>query len=112
MLQYLKRLFSGTSGGGYDYDHYTDAVEDIKQLKRDRDHEAAEELLMWCIEQTESERGEVASWYYRHLGIVYRKDNRYDDEVKILERYTDAAKNPDADMLDRLGRACELASQE
>ena len=112
MLQYLERLFSGTSGGGYDYDHYTDAVEDIKQLKRDRDHEAAEDLLMWCIKQTESERDEVASWYYRHLGIVYRKDNRYDDEVNILERYTDAAKNPDADMLVRLGRACELASQE
>ena len=99
-------------GSGYDYDHYTGAVEDIKQLKRDRDHDEAEDLLLWCIEQTEAEVGEVAPWYYRHLGIVYRKDYRYEDEVRVLERYVDAADNSDSDMLDRLERARELASQE
>ncbi|MDZ7688585.1 MAG: hypothetical protein U5J64_07680 [Halobacteriales archaeon] len=121
MFEYLKQLFRGDDEDGkssaeleegYDYDHYTDAVEDIKQLKRDRNHEKAENLLIWCIEQTEAETGEVAPWYYRHIGIVYRKDSRYEDEVKILERYTDVAKNPNADMLDRLERARELASQD
>lgn len=97
---------------GLEYDHYTDAVDDIKQLKREKEHEKAEELLLWCIEQTEAEQGQVAPWYYRHLGIIYRKDERYDDEVEILERYVDVAQHPDPDMVERLEKARELASEK
>jgi hypothetical protein len=108
--------------GEQPYDHYTDAVEDIKQLKRDRRHEDVEELLLWCIDYTEAEaRAEEtmstapAPAYYRHLGIVYRKDDRHQDEVEILERYVDVCQDlgedPDDDLVARLERARELASQ-
>lgn len=106
----------------YKYDHYTDAVEDIKQLKREKRHEEAIELLEWCIDYTEAESeadGPVGSTpapaYYRHLGIVLRKEGRYEDEVTVLERYLSWFKNNDAEpreeLVDRLERARELASE-
>lgn len=108
------------------YGHYTEAVDDIKQLKRDRDHEAAEELLLWCIDYTEAEAeheaehgrfaGQVAPAYYRHLAIVYRKDDRYDDEVEILDRYAEVCRehgnDPDDDLVERLEKARSLAEGE
>lgn len=124
MFDWIRSLFGG-SGGGWNkrqYDHYTEAVDDIKQLKRDRDHQAAEELLLWCIDQTEAEagnaqyNGKVAPWYYRHLTIVYRKDDRYDDEVDVLERYVevshDLGNDPDDDLVDRLEKARSLAEDQ
>lgn len=108
------------------YDHYTEAVDDIKQLKRDRDHEAAEELLLWCIDYTEAEArheaehgrfaGQVAPAYYRHLAIVSRKDDRYEDEVEILERYVEGCRefgnDPNDDLVDRLEKARSLAAEQ
>ena len=103
------------------YTHYTEAIEKIKQLKRERRHDEVEDLLLWCINFSEAEaRAEntipirPAPAYYRHLGIVYRKDNRYDHEVALLERYLAVCEelqvNPDEDLVDRLDRARELAS--
>lgn len=34
------------------FDHFTDAVDSIEHLKRERRHDKAEELLKWCITQT------------------------------------------------------------
>lgn len=107
----------------YDYEHYTDAVEDIKQLKREKRHDEVIDLLRWCIDYTEAEAeadGPVASApapaYYRHLGIVLRKEGRYDDEVALLERYIDWFEEhggePREGLVDRLERARELASQQ
>lgn len=103
----------------YPYKHYTEAVGEINQLKRDRDHEAAEELLLWCIDYTEAEAehgrvgGMVAPAYYRHLAIVYRKDDRYEDEVGILERYVEVSRehgnDPDDGLVERLEKARSLA---
>jgi len=107
----------------YPYDHYTGAVEDIKQLKRERRHEEAEELLLWCIDFTENQAQReyaldshaiVAPWYYKRLAIVYRKDDHFGDEVDILERYVETMNElggtPKDELVDRLERARELAS--
>lgn len=92
------------------FDHYTDAVDTIKQLKREQSHDEAESLLLWCIEQTEQEEfDDPAPWYYKHLAIVYRKENRYDDEVQIIKRYLNNAPSPRDDLQKRLDRAEELA---
>lgn len=105
----------------YSYEHYTDAIDEVKRLKRKERHEEAIELLLWCIEfgEEEARHHEKIGWssaiapaYYRHLGIVYRKEDRYEDEVKILERYQEACRemgsSPNEDMVDRLERAREL----
>jgi hypothetical protein len=110
--------------GEFQYDHYTEAMPKVKQLKRDQEHEAVEELLLWCIDYLEAETemqhrreygfAAVPPAYYRHLAIVYRKDDRYEDEVVILERYTDACKRigqtPKDKLQERLERAQELAA--
>lgn len=106
----------------YAYNHYTDAVEDIKQLKRERRHEEVIKLLEWCIDYTEAEAesdgpvgSEPAPAYYRHLGVVLRKEDRYDDEVALLEHYVswfdDHGGTPREELVDRLERARELASK-
>lgn len=142
MFRWLRRLFGGgttsnepistnrvTTGRGwewdradeYDYEHYTDAVEDVKQLKREKRHDEVIVLLEWCIDYTEAEaeaHGPVASEpapaYYRHLGIVLRKEGRYDEEVALLQRYIDWFKENDGDpreeLVDRLQRARELSA--
>lgn len=93
------------------FDHFTDAVDTIKQLKREQRHDDAESLLLWCIEQAEQddEFADPPPWYYKHLAIVYRKDNRYEDEIQILERYLSNAADPREDLQKRLHRAKELA---
>ena len=103
------------------YDHYTDALEDIKSLKRQRAHEYVEPLLLWCIEYAEAE-AEVNHYpdlpraYYEDLAIVYRKDDRYDDEVAILERYISKCEElggePHTKLTDRLSRARELVAEK
>ncbi|MDL5361323.1 hypothetical protein [Halalkalicoccus sp. NIPERK01] len=100
----------------YEFEHYTDAIERIKQLKRERRHDEVEDLLLWCIDFAENE---VAAYgwdtvppaYYRHLAIVYRKDDRNDDEVAILERYIDQGGEMEG-MISRLERARELNAIE
>lgn len=98
-------------------DHYTDAPSHVKQLKREGKHDTAEVLLLWCINQAEKETREkgysdIPRWYYKQLGIIYRKDGRYDDEREILERYIDTCNElggtPHEDIIDRLDRAQRL----
>lgn len=103
----------------YRYEHYSDAIEDIKQLKREKKHDEVEELLFWCIEfveavseQSKSSKAnpkKPAKAYYRHLAIVYRKEDRYDDEVSILERYINICKSvgvePNKNLSSRLQKA-------
>lgn len=99
--------------------HYTDYVERLKQLKRERRHSEAIDLLLKLVDATESEaraagRGwGVAPWYYEQLAIIYRKEKRFPDEVAILERYEAQPKAPGAGpgkLAERLKKARELAS--
>jgi len=122
VLSFLKRLFSGSSrsnkfririegeqvgdriylfrreSGKVDGRHYTDYVEDVKELKRQGRIQEAEDLLLRLINAVEAEAKEmnwgVAPWYYEQLAIIYRKQKRYEDEVAILERYEKQIKAP------------------
>lgn len=105
---------SKTVSADYSYDHYTEAVEDVKQLKREQRHDEAESLLWWCIESAEKqaiERGynTVPPWYYKHLAIVYRKEGQHTDEVAVLQRYIEKGGRKD-ELIDRLETARKLAS--
>ncbi|WP_070988903.1 hypothetical protein [Halofilum ochraceum] len=105
------------AAGSHDGGHYTDYVERVKQLKRERRHEEAIELLMNLVRATESESktaGQgwgVAPWYYEQLAIIYRKEKRIADEIEILERYEAQPKAPGAGpskLKERLERARRL----
>lgn len=117
-----ERQVEFSRSGEYPFDHYTDAPDRVRDLKRERRHDEAEDLLLWCIDFVEEEAAHfakidwapsIAPWYYKHLAIVYRKDDRRDDEVAILERYMDSVAdlNQEAkdELVDRLERARELA---
>ena len=107
---YVEILFQilGPKGKKYEFKqpkaegngHYTEYVDRVKQLKSEKNHEEAIELLLKLVAQIENEarrggagRG-VAPWYYEQLAILYRKEKRYEDEVKILERYENQPKAP------------------
>ena len=101
------------SVGGYGkYNHFTDAVDDIKQLKREKRDVELERLLNWCIEQTEAEsRREaygVAPYYYAELALVFRKRKDLPSEIEVLHRYAGQKHAPGAmpeKLLERLEKA-------
>lgn len=114
----IREQFGFARIGEQPYTRPTHAVDDVKQLKRERRHDEAEELLLWCIDFVEAEAegkgyDKPAHSYYRHLAIIYRKDFRYDDEIELLERYLEVCETlggePSTVMLERLNRAHELA---
>jgi len=80
--------------------HYTDTVGSIQQLKREKRHKEAIELLLQSVEATERESSVgglgwgVAPWYYEQLAIIYRKEGRLAEEVAILQRYLRQQKSP------------------
>jgi len=99
--------------------HYTNHVEQVKQLKREKRHSEAIELLHKLIQATEAESKAagpgwgVAPWYYEQLAIVYRKEKLFDEEVAILERYAGQPKAPGAQpgrLAERLTKAREIAA--
>ena len=102
--------------GFVDGRHYTAYVEKIKQLKREKRHQEAIGILLRIVDATEKESEisgwGVAPWYYEQLAIVYRKEKRYDDEVRMLERYEAQTKAPGvgpSKIAERLVKARELA---
>ena len=104
--------------GSVDGEHFTSYVEQIKQLKREKRHQEAIELLLKVVDATESESKVsglgVAPGYYEDLAIIYRKEKRFSDEVAILERYEAQPKAPGAlpkVLAERLVKARELASE-
>lgn len=72
--------------------HYTEYVEQVKELKRVGELENAIHLLLELVRTVEREsqatgRG-VAPWYYEQLAIIYRKLDDIQSEIEILERYS------------------------
>lgn len=97
--------------------HYTSCVDQVKELKRNGDHDSAIELLLKAVSATEKESREmgedwgVAPWYYEQLAIIYRKEKRYGDEVGILKRYLSQSLAPGSGaekLAARLVKAMEL----
>jgi len=113
---------------------YTDNVELIKQLKKDKKYDKAIGVLLKSVELTENESKKanskpvleekfaflsegrsnswgVSPWYYEQLAIIYRKQKKYTDEVSILERYERQPKAPGIGpkkLAERLIKAREL----
>ena len=86
--------------GLVDGTHFTDYVEQVKQLKLEKRHDEAIDLLLKLVDAIEAESRAaggshgVAPWYYEQLAIIYRKEKRYADEVGVLERYDAQPKAP------------------
>jgi tetratricopeptide (TPR) repeat protein len=87
---------SGNHAGWINGKYYTEYAELVEQLKREKKHEEAIELLLKLIDAVEREaqiyraynwNHFAAPWYYEQLAIIYRKEKRYSDEVAILERH-------------------------
>jgi len=102
-----------------------DYIEKVKELKRQKEHSKAIELLLKIVDKEEREakvkskqlgfRWTPAPWAYNQLAIIYRKEKRFDDEVTILERYMKqegVAGNGDSMMEQRLKKAKELAASQ
>lgn len=92
--------------------HFTEWVEAVKNLRRQGDEEAAQELLLQLVDATEVEARAggygVAPWYYEQLAISYRKCGSPEDEVAILERFAQQPHSPGVSppkLLERLERA-------
>jgi hypothetical protein len=85
------RVLNSNKPGFYQGKHYTEYVEQIKELKRSEKLAKAETLLLGLVAAVEAEEAAEhhgkAPWYTEQLAIVYRKQHRYADELAILERY-------------------------
>lgn len=99
--------------------HFTDYVDTVKDLKRNKKYTEAIDLLLNLVNATERESEVegfgVAPYYYEELAVIYRKLSRYDDEVKILERYDNQRKAPGKSpdrLAERLIKANEIASSK
>lgn len=98
--------------------HYTDYINEVKQLGRDGDLAGEERLLLSLISTVETEarirKWIVAPWYYEALAILYRKRKDYAAELAVIERYKHQPHGkdfPDDDVLRREAKARELLSR-
>lgn len=99
-LELDRRLATIREAGSVQGCHYTDHVDRVVDLKRQGKHPEAIDLLLQLVDGTEAEakaaggRWGVAPWYYEQLAIIYRKERRFAEEVRILERYARQPKAP------------------
>lgn len=98
--------------GEYLGKHYTEYVDDVSALKRHGALDEAATLLRGLIDAVEAEAAAegvgVAPWYYEQLAIVLRKQQDFEGEVEILDRYAALSHAPgasEAKLLDRLPKA-------
>lgn len=77
--------------GEYQGRHYTTYIDEIKSLKQSKQYNQLETLLRGLVAATEAEAHTMqtlaAPHYYEELAILYRKLQRDDAELWILERY-------------------------
>ena len=87
------KIVTRSSVGLVDGKHYTEFVDTVKQLKREKRHADAIELLLKLVDAAEEEaRAEswwAAPWYYEQLAIIFRKEKDDEAERAILVRYGD-----------------------
>lgn len=113
--EYERKELESIKAGSIDGAHFTTYVENVKHLKRERNHPEAIALLLKLIDATERESSisglGVAPWYYEQLAILYRKEKLISKEIKILERYNRQSKVPagkPSKLNSRLEKAREL----
>jgi tetratricopeptide (TPR) repeat protein len=115
---YKKLERSGNHAGWINGKYYTEYADTVQQLKREKKHQEAIELLLKLIDAVEREaqiyraynwNWFAAPWYYEQLAIIYRKKKRYSDEVAILERHKEINHGAGSTKLaERLKKAREL----
>jgi len=101
--------------------HYTEYVDLVRELKREKKHQEAIDLLLKLIDAVEREAkldksyggdGFCAPGYYKQLAIIYRKEKRYSEEVAILERLQKQNNYLDESALKRLKKAKTLQNMK
>jgi hypothetical protein len=66
-----------------------DSTREAESLRRNGDLEGAVVLLEEALEVSQRMSGSVPGWLCGRLAALYRTLGRYDDEVRLLERYRD-----------------------
>lgn len=99
--------------------HYTEYVEEVKDLKREDPLDDLIELLQRLVDATEDESAQegfgVAPWYFEQLAVAYHKRKDYASEVAILERFASLPHAPGASppqLLERLEKARALLNAD
>jgi hypothetical protein len=97
------------------FNHYTEAIDIITELKETEQDEELEKILKWCVESTEREdKTGVAPYYYEELAKLYRRQKDYQGEVAILERFSEQPHGPGVKpqkLLQRLEKARAIAAR-
>ncbi|CAN5650030.1 hypothetical protein BH23CHL2_BH23CHL2_25780 [soil metagenome] len=114
--QQLPEARESGDAGYLDGRHYTEYAGEIKQLKRDRKHDEALDLLNRIIDvielESETTGRPAPPWYYEQAAIIHRKEQDYPAEIAVLQRYEAMRKRngspPDA-LTERLVSAQSLA---
>jgi hypothetical protein len=109
----LRGLFKKDKPGFYQGKHYTEYIDRVKELKRQEKLAEVERLLLALIAAVEAEetvqQHSRAPWYTAQLAIIYRQQQRYGDEVALLERYDTRAGRPS--FTERIATAKTLAAK-
>jgi hypothetical protein len=85
--------FSEKMGRPYELEsqRIEEVVNQVRQLKRESRFEEAVAILISQMDLWEKDSaaglGGVAPWYYEQAAICYRKLQRFDDEIAVLERF-------------------------
>lgn len=89
----LTKITFKNKAGYIDGKHYTEYVDEIKELKRQNKLQEAADILLKIIEALKAEaKAEgphwfLAPWYFEQLAIIYRKQKLIESEKYILEQY-------------------------
>jgi hypothetical protein len=107
VLQDLARPTHDRRQGRVQGRHHTEWVEQVQQLKRDRQYEDALALLLECIAATlhDEDLSGAAPGYTEQAGIVLRKLGDLDGEIKILEHHLSHDPHPRPELRERLAKA-------
>lgn len=77
--------------GFYKGEHYTEYIDDVQLLIKEKKLDEAEKLLLELLNAVESEARQnnwgAAPWYYDRLAVVYRKKKDTESEIRLLERF-------------------------
>lgn len=80
--------------------HFTEWVDEVKQLKRDQKQHEVIQLCLEAVDATEAEQARnglsVAPWWYDQVALAARRTGQSDLERDVMQRYLDhpGRKNP------------------
>lgn len=73
-----------------------DHVRQAELHQQEGDLRAAALMLETALEQVTREQGEMPAWICGRLAATYRSLGRYEEEVRLLERYSESQHSEDA----------------